>query len=177
MIYISVHTESKYLEVSKNNYIFNIYVHFESFSKNNFDTSQKDFCKLPFWTPKATLLRHLSQNIPTCWYILALPNAKICVSPDGKPKIAVIPDDNPRRQSVEYRWNIGGEFFALGLYISCCLCQFHLRRAPNANSFFSGIWAFKQLKQFFIFFPKYSIYVRPHIYICPPSFTFIRTYI
>ena len=30
---------------------------------------------------------------------------------------------------------------ALGMYISCCLCQFHLRRAPNANWFFSGIWA------------------------------------
>ena len=33
-------------------------------------------------------------EIPTCWYILALPNAKICVTPDA----------NPRRQSVEYRW-------------------------------------------------------------------------
>ena len=30
---------------------------------------------------------------------------------------------------------------ALGMYISCCLCQFHLRRAPNANPFFCGIWA------------------------------------
>ena len=33
-------------------------------------------------------------EIPTCWYILALPNAKICVNPDA----------NPRHQSVEYRW-------------------------------------------------------------------------
>ena len=31
-------------------------------------------------------------EIPTCWYILALPNAKICVFPDA----------NPQRQSVEY---------------------------------------------------------------------------
>ena len=29
----------------------------------------------------------------------------------------------------------------LGMYISCYLCQFHSRRAPHANSFFSGIWA------------------------------------
>ena len=46
-------------------------------------------------TSNATLLRHLTQNIPTCWYILALPNAKICVTPDAKPKICVTPDANP----------------------------------------------------------------------------------
>ena len=34
------------------------------------------------------------------------------------------------------------KIFALGMNISCCLCQFHLGRAPNANSFFSGIWAY-----------------------------------
>ena len=55
-------------------------------------------------TPNATLLRHLMQNIQTCWYILALPNAKICLTPNAKPKICVTPDANPRRQSVEYRW-------------------------------------------------------------------------
>ena len=64
-------------------------------------------------------------EIPTCWYILALPNAKICVSPDAKLKICIGPDANPRRQSVEYRWRWG----------------VHLRRAPNASSFSSGIWA------------------------------------
>ena len=42
----------------------------------------------------------------------------------------------PRRQPLTPR-----KIFALGMYISCCLCQFHLRRAPNANSFLSGIWA------------------------------------
>ena len=36
-------------------------------------------------TPNATLLRHLTQNIPTCWYILTLPNAKICVTPNANP--------------------------------------------------------------------------------------------
>ena len=45
------------------------------------------------WLRPPTL--HFTQNIPTCWYILALPNAKICVSPDA----------NPRHQSVEYRWH------------------------------------------------------------------------
>ena len=49
-------------------------------------------------------------EIPTCWYILALPNAKICVILDAKPKICVTPDANPRRQSVEYRWRWGCTF-------------------------------------------------------------------
>ena len=44
--------------------------------------------------PNATLLRHLTQNIQTCWYILALPNAKICVTPDANPDAS--------------QWNIGG---------------------------------------------------------------------
>ena len=48
--------------------------------------------------------QNFALEIPTCWYILALPNAKICVTPDAKPKICVIPKANPRRQSVEYRW-------------------------------------------------------------------------
>ena len=43
-------------------------------------------------------------EIRTCWYILALPNTKTCVTPDAKPKICVTPDANPRCQSVEYRW-------------------------------------------------------------------------
>ena len=34
-----------------------------------------------------------------------------------------------------------GKLFVLGMYISCCLCPFYLRRAPNANSFFSRIRA------------------------------------
>ena len=37
--------------------------------------------------------QNFALEIPTCWYILALPNAKICVFPDA----------NPQRQSVEYR--------------------------------------------------------------------------
>ena len=49
--------------------------------------------------------QNFALEIPTCWYILALPNAKICVTPDAKPKICVTPDANPRRQSVEYRWH------------------------------------------------------------------------
>ena len=37
--------------------------------------------------------QNFALEIPTCWYILALPNAKICIFPDA----------NPRRQPVEYR--------------------------------------------------------------------------
>ena len=40
--------------------------------------------------------QNFALEIPTCWHILALPNAKICVTPDAK----------PQRQPVEYslRW-------------------------------------------------------------------------
>ena len=31
--------------------------------------------------------------------------------------------------------------FALGMYISCCLCQFHSHWVPNGNLVFGGIWA------------------------------------
>ena len=43
--------------------------------------------------------QNFALEIPTCWYILALPNAKFCVTPDPK----------PQRQPVEYslRWVIG----------------------------------------------------------------------
>ena len=111
------------------------------------------------WTPNTTLLRHVMQNIPTGWYILALPNAKICVTPNA----------NPRRQSVEYRWHWvfwrwPCIFHVYFMYISCCLyiifwvvyfmyisCIFHVgctsfsglatRELANANPVSSGIWA------------------------------------
>ena len=71
--------------------------------------------------------QNFALEIPTCWYFLALPNAKICDTPDAKPKICVTPDANPRRQSVEYRWRwvfwcwqcILHVYF---MYISSCLC-------------------------------------------------------
>ena len=31
--------------------------------------------------------------------------------------------------------------FALGMYISSCLCRFHSRWVPKANPFLGGIWA------------------------------------
>ena len=85
-------------------------------------------------------MRHLTQNIPTCWYILALPNAKIGVTPDAKPKIGVTPDAS--------LWNIGGVgpsgigagvghvHFRLFVSISLGL-------VANANAVFRGIWALK----------------------------------
>ena len=42
------------------------------------------------------------------------------------------------------QWNIGCVGYqtcALAMYISCTLCRFHLRLAPNANPVSSGIWA------------------------------------
>ena len=54
-----------------------------------------------FASPNAKDSTSASPNarIPTCWYILALPNATICVILDAK----------PQRQPVEYslRWVLG----------------------------------------------------------------------
>ena len=71
--------------------------------------------------------QNFALEIPTCWYILALTNAKSCVSPDAKLKICVSPDANSRCQSVEYRWRWvfwrwPCIFHVYFMYISCCLC-------------------------------------------------------
>ena len=91
--------------------------------------------------------QNFALEIPTCWYILALPNAKICVAPDAKPKIYVIADANPQRQSVEYglRWAFWrwGWRWACTFHVFCWrwACTFHLRFVANANPVSSGIWA------------------------------------
>ena len=77
----------------------------------------------------------------------AFPDAKL---PTPNLKFALAPTPNPDAS----QWNIGGvgsqrKMLASGMYISCFLCRFHLRRAPNANPFFGGIWA---LVFFFFFF-------------------------
>ena len=66
--------------------------------------------------------QNFALEIPTCWYILALPNAKICVFPDANPDTS--------------QWNIGCvgsqcKILALAMYISCFLCRFHLRLEPH----------------------------------------------
>ena len=48
--------------------------------------------------------QNFALEIPTCWYILALPNAKIFVTPDAKPKICIPPTPTPDAS----QWNIGG---------------------------------------------------------------------
>ena len=53
------------------------------------------------WPNDARFLRYPTQNIPTCWYILALPPTPI---PDANPKICITPDANPDAN----QWNIGG---------------------------------------------------------------------
>ena len=87
--------------------------------------------------------QNFALEIPTCWYILALPNAKICVTPDA----------NPMRQSVVYRWcwvfwHWPCIFHVYFMYISCI---FHLvcasfsalatRKLADAKVDSSGIWA------------------------------------
>ena len=48
--------------------------------------------------------QNFALEIPTCWYILVLPDTKICVTPDAKPKICVTPTPTPEHS----QWNIGG---------------------------------------------------------------------
>ena len=74
-------------------------------------------------------------EIPTCWYILELPNAKICVTPDAS------------------QWNIGGVGSSgIGhVYFMYISCIFHLvcasfsalasRKLADAKADSSGIWA------------------------------------
>ena len=54
--------------------------------------------------PDTRILRHLTENILTCWYILALPNAKTCITPDAKPRNRLPPTPTPDAS----QWNIGG---------------------------------------------------------------------
>ena len=83
--------------------------------------------------PDARFLRYPTQNIPTCWYILALPPTPI---PDANPKICVTPDAKPRRQSVEYSWRwvptqnagVGHVYFFFFCVDFICVCT---QREPN----------------------------------------------
>ena len=69
--------------------------------------------------------------------------------PDAKPptpnlEFALAPTPNPdASQWSRLRW-MPCKIFASGMYISCFLCRFHLRRAPNANPFLGGIWAIRE---------------------------------
>ena len=83
--------------------------------------------------PDARFLRYPTQNIPTCWYILALPPTPI---PNANPKICVTPDANPRRQSVEYRWRwVPTQNAGVGHVYFIFLCRFHLRLYPTRTQF------------------------------------------
>ena len=65
---------------------------------------------------------NLTLGIPTCWYLKTLIFA---LPPTPNLKFALPQTRTPM----------------LGMYISCCLCQFHLHWVANANAVFSGIWA------------------------------------
>ena len=85
--------------------------------------------------------QNFALDIPTCWYIFALPNAKICVPPTPNLKFAFSPKPTPDTS----QWNIGcvwnqRKMLVLAMYISCFLCRFHLHLVPNANPISSGIW-------------------------------------
>ena len=87
--------------------------------------------------------QNFALEIPTCWYILALPNAKICVTPDA----------NPRCQSVEYRWRwvfwhwpcIFHVYFMYILCIFLLVCAsfsaLATQKLADAKADSSGIWA------------------------------------
>ena len=98
--------------------------------------------------------QNFALEIPTCWYILALPNAKICVSPDA----------NPRRQSVEYRWrwvfwHWPCIFHAYFMYISCCLCiifRVGYAKISRRKPIFQWNMGFRLYWLYFHISPKYS---------------------
>ena len=74
--------------------------------------------------PDARILRWRYQHVGTFWRYLMLKSA---FSPTPTPDAS--------------QWNIGcvgsqRKMLASGMYISCFLCRFHLRRVPNANPFF-----------------------------------------
>ena len=65
--------------------------------------------------------------------MLVYKNAKICLTPDAKPKICVTPNAKTQTQ-VSGIWVALGpkrKFLALAMYISYCLCRFHLRWVAN----------------------------------------------
>ena len=81
--------------------------------------------------PDARILRWRYQHVGIFWRYLTL---KFAFSPTPTPNAS--------------QWNIGcvgsqRKMLASGMYISCFLCRFHLRRTPNANPFFGGIWALR----------------------------------
>ena len=60
--------------------------------------------------------QNFALDIPTCWYILALPNAKIWSPLTPNLKFALPPTPTPNAS----QWNIGGVgLLALAMYISC----------------------------------------------------------
>ena len=68
--------------------------------------------------------------------MLVSKNAIICVTPNANAKIWLPQTRTPNAS----QWNIGdvgssGVGHTLAMYISYCLCQFHLRWVPNANAF------------------------------------------
>ena len=48
--------------------------------------------------------------------------------------------------------------FALGMYISCCLCPFRLHWVPNGNPVSSGIWALKTIVPFVCAHPPFAAF-------------------
>ena len=80
-----------------------------------------------FWVGNTNML------VSKMWKF-AFPDAK-SLTPNLE--FVLAPTPNPDAS----QWNIGGvgcqrKIFASSMYISCFLCRFHLRRAPNANPFF-----------------------------------------
>ena len=89
--------------------------------------------------------QNFALEIPTCWYILALPNTKICVTPKAKPRICVFPDGISGGGVGSS--GVGHVYF---MYISCI---FHvvcasfsalaMRKLADAKAVLSGIWAYE----------------------------------
>ena len=92
------------------------------------------------------------------WYILALSNAKICVTPDAEPKICIIPDAS--------QWNIGcvgsqRKMLALAMYISCLFVDFICIWYPTRTPFpveYGLKCAVRTFKCYYVYLHTYKSY-------------------
>ena len=98
--------------------------------------------------------KHSRWTIPItqefCIDMLVSKNSRISVTHNPNSNICVTPNANPQREQVQYRSHLGSQrkILALAMYISCCLCHFHLHWVANANTISSGKWALIYLISF-----------------------------
>ena len=84
--------------------------------------------------------RRFPLPIPTCWHLKTLTDP---MRNPGDPMQTSMAQRNPPMlvSGIYVALGLLELGLALGMYLSCCLCQFQLCWVANANAVFSGIWA------------------------------------